>query len=465
MDLYISTRGEAPSVDFETALLVGLAPDGGLYVPRLWPAIPGGVGSLRGADYATTAARVLAPFVGGAFTVAELQAMCERVYARFDHAAVAPLVQTDADSWMLELFHGPTLAFKDFALQLLGEMFDAVLARRGRRLTIVGATSGDTGAAAIGALKGRAAVDVVILHPEGRISEVQRRQMTTASEPNVLNIAVEGSFDDCQDLVKAMFADVSFRDEVGLSGINSINWARIAAQSVYYVYAGVRLGLDRPAVYVVPTGNFGNVLAGYVAWRMGLPVKKLVVATNVNDILARTFASGRYATDGVQPSYSPSMDIQVASNFERLLFDALDRDANAVRRLMAQFKQSRGFDVPANAMAWMRGLFAAERTDEDQTVATIKRAKARGLGEIDPHTAVGLQVAERLAPTVEAPVVTLATAHAAKFPDAMATALGAPTPLTPRLREHYECAERMTRLPNDLDAVQAAIRTHLEASR
>jgi threonine synthase len=449
---YISTRGEAPAVGFEEVLLAGLAPDGGLYLPARWPRLER---DLAGLDYADTAAAVLAPFTAGTVDEAELRAMARDVYARFDHPATAPLRQLGHDRWLLELFHGPTLAFKDFAMQLLGRLFETVLARRGERVTIIGATSGDTGAAAVGALAGLASVDVAILHPEGRISEVQRRQMTTSTAANVTNIAVAGTFDDCQDLVKAMFADRAFNAEMRLAGINSINWARIAAQAVYYAWLAARL--QGPVDVVVPTGNFGNVFAGYVAKAMGVELGRLIVATNVNDILTRFFASGgAYEADRVAATLSPSMDIQVASNFERALFEAVGRDAGAVRGWMARFKQSRGFTVDRASFARLETHFTAARTDEDATRARMRRAWDAGLGALDPHTAVGVDVAERLAE--DRPVVTLATAHPAKFPDA-ARAAGLPEPAPPaQLADLFARRERVATLPAELDAVEAHIR-------
>ncbi|TVQ33737.1 MAG: threonine synthase [Geminicoccaceae bacterium] len=449
---YVSTRGDAPAVGFEGALLAGLAPDGGLYVPETWPALDR---DLHGLDYAETAAAVLAPFTAGALDEAALLAMAKEVYAGFDHPATTPLVQVGPDRWMMELFHGPTLAFKDCAMQLLGRLFETVLARRGERLTIVGATSGDTGAAAVAALAGLESVDVAILHPLDRVSPVQRRQMTTVTAPNVTNIAVQGTFDDCQDLVKAMFADRPFADAMRLGGINSINWARIAAQAVYYAFAATRL--QGPVHFVVPTGNFGNVFAGYVAKRLGLPIGRLVVATNVNDILARFFQSGgTYAAEGVQATLSPSMDIQVASNFERALFEAHGRDAAAVRGLMARFKQSRSFTVEADAFAELGRHFGAGRADEAATVARLRWAAANGLGVLDPHTAVGLEVALGL--DLDGPVVTLATAHAAKFPAAAEAANLALPPLPASMADLFEREERFTVLANDLDTVEAHIR-------
>ncbi len=449
---YISTRGEVPEAGFEDVLLAGLAADGGLYLPAVWPRLET---DLEGLDYAATAAAVLAPFTAGTFTRDELLALARPVYAGFTHPATAPLVQVGPDHWLMELVHGPTLAFKDYAMQLLGRLFEAILERRGERVTIIGATSGDTGAAAVGALAGLPSVDLALLHPQGRVSEVQRRQMTTCAAPNVTNIAIAGTFDDCQDLVKAMFADRAFNDEMRLSGINSINWARIAAQAVYYAYAAVRL--EGTVSFVVPTGNFGNVFAGHVARALGLPVGRLVVATNANDILARFFQSGgAYAAAAVAQTLSPSMDIQVASNFERALFEATGRDPAAVRGWMQRFKQARGFTVDPAAFGWLDARFAAASTDEAATTARMRRAFDAGLGAVDPHTAVGLDVAERLA--VAGPVVTLATAHPAKFPTAAAAA-GLPPPALPAaLADLHERPERVTCLPVELAAVQAHIR-------
>ncbi len=449
---YISTRGEAPEASFEEVLLAGLAPDGGLYLPSSWPALDE---DLRGLSYADTAAAVLAPFTAGCFTRAELAAMAHATYAAFDHPATAPLRQLAPDHWLLELTHGPTLAFKDYAMQLLGRLFEALLERRGERVTIIGATSGDTGAAAVAAFAGLAAVDIAILHPLDRVSEVQRRQMTTCTAPNVLNIAIEGTFDDCQDLVKAMFNDRDFNNELRLSGINSINWARIAAQTGYYAYAARRLA--GPVSFVVPSGNFGNVFAGYVAKAIGVAIDRLVIATNLNDILARFFRDGGvYIGDTVTPTMSPSMDIQVASNFERALFEAAGRDATQVCRWMDRFGQSRRFEVDASTLAALVGQFAAQRVDETATRARLRRTFELGQGQVDPHTAVGLDVAAAL--DLEGPVVTLATAHPAKFPDA-ARAAGLPMPaLPPALADLYEREERYTRLPPDLDAVQAHLR-------
>ncbi|NWG45110.1 MAG: threonine synthase, partial [Alphaproteobacteria bacterium] len=370
---YLSTRGEAPALGFEEVLLAGLARDGGLYVPEAWPALPA-LGTLRGLPYAALADRILSPFVAGAIQPAQFVRMLEEAAAAFQSPAVTPLSQIDERTFLLELFHGPTLAFKDVAMQLLGRMFEAVLARTGSRLTIIGATSGDTGSAAMEALRGRAGMDVFILHPLGRVSEVQRRQMTTMTEENVHALAIEGTFDDCQAIVKALFGDLAFRDRVNLSGVNSINWARIMPQIVYYVAAALALGVPgRRIAFSVPTGNFGDIYAGYAARCMGLPVERLVIATNVNDILARTLETGRYEMRGVTPTLSPSMDIQVSSNFERLLFDAYGRDPAPVRLAMDELRRKGAFAVAPDARRTLEAGFAAGRTDEEATLATIAR--------------------------------------------------------------------------------------------
>ena len=450
---YTSTRGGAAGRRFEEVLLGGLAEDGGLYVPETWPEID--VAGLAGLDYPTTTAKLLAPFTAGCFDEAELLAMAEAAYAEFRHAAVAPLVQLGHDEWLLELFHGPTFAFKDFAMQLLGRMFEAVLERRGQRITIVGATSGDTGAAAVRAFAGLKSIRVAILFPEGRISPVQRRQMTTSTEANVRVIAVQGTFDDCQNRLKEMFGDTGFRDRVGLAAVNSINWARVVAQAAYYVYAALRLGgLERPLAFSVPTGNFGDVYAGYVAKRVGLPVAKLIVATNENDILARFLATGRYARGEVVATSSPSMDIQVASNFERLLFEMEGRDGAAVADLMRTFAAEGALEVADAKRDAVRTLFAGSRVDEATTRATIAAVLATTGQLVDPHTAVGIRAGRDMAPD-GAPLVTLATAHPAKFGDAILAATGREAPLPPELAAMLQAPERYTTLPNDLGTIEA----------
>jgi threonine synthase len=457
MTVYVSTRGAAGRRGFEDVLLAGLAEDGGLFVPEAWPALD--LAALRGLSYAETTARVLRPFVGDCFGEDELRELCGDAYAGFAHPATAPLKQLGPDEWLLELFHGPTLAFKDFAMQLLARMFDRVLGRRGRRVTIVGATSGDTGAAAVRAFAGMGNVRIAMLHPRGRVSEVQRRQMTTETAPNVVNLAVEGTFDDCQDLVKAMFADAPFRDELSLSAVNSINWARVAIQAAYYVYASLRLGApERPVAFCVPTGNFGNVYAGWTARRMGLPVARLIVATNSNDILARFVAEGSYERGAVVPTISPSMDIQVASNFERLLFEMEGGDGGRLRGLMAGFRQSGSLAPDAAALRRVREVLDAGSADEEATRATIRRT-LEATGElVDPHTAVGLAVAARRRPPPGVPLVTLATAHPAKFADAVLAACGLEPRLPPAYADLLARPERYATLPNDLAAVEAAVR-------
>lgn len=464
---YISTRGQAPSLDFEGVLLAGLAADGGLYVPETWPQFSlAEWRAMRGLSYAEIAFRVITPFVGGVIPDADLRRMIAEAYGTFGHRAVAPLRQTGANDWVLELFHGPTLAFKDIALQLLGRMFDWALARSGRRATIVGATSGDTGSAAIEGCRGRANLDIFILFPHARVSEVQRRQMTTVPDANVHAIALEGTFDDAQAMVKALFNDAPFRAAAGLSAVNSINWARVMAQIVYYVTGSLSLGgPDRAPAFCVPSGNFGDIFAGYCAARMGLPVARLVVATNRNDILARFFAGGDYRKGGVTPTISPSMDIQVASNFERLLFDMHGRDGAQVRRLMQDLDTAGGFQVSANALAETRQLFAAGAADEAETNAMLQAAYAASNGIlVDPHTAVGLVVAGRQrasgAISPDTPLVTLATADPAKFPAAVEAATGHHPPLPPRLADLFVRLERQTRLPNDYGRVRAFIETH-----
>jgi len=454
---YISTRGTAPVLRFDEAMMTGLARDGGLYVPEAVPVMPQAeIAALAGLRYEETAFRVMRPFLGGTFADDEFRRLIATAYAGFGHAARAPLVQLDSNHFLLELFHGPTLAFKDFAMQLIGQLFQAALARSGERVTIVGATSGDTGSAAIEAFRGLTNVDVFILYPHGRVSEVQRRQMTTPVESNVHAIAMSGDFDDCQARVKDMFNDFTFRDEVRLAGVNSINWARVLAQVVYYVYAAVALGAPgRPVSFTVPTGNFGDIFAGSIARQMGLPIEKLVIATNQNDILDRAMRSGDYRTHGVRPSISPSMDIQVSSNFERALFDAYGRDGAAVAELMAELKQG-GFHISPNAMTTLAAQFASGRCSEEETLDTIRRTFAETGEVLCPHSAVGVKVAEEHLGTV--PMITLATAHPAKFPDAVEAAIGQRPALPSRMADLFDRPERVTRAPDDLAALEALIR-------
>ncbi|CEJ10322.1 Threonine synthase [bacterium YEK0313] len=463
---YISTRGEAPILTFSDALLAGLARDGGLYLPETWPAFtPEAIAALSGQSYQAIAQAVLTPFVDAAISPDALARMIDEAYATFRHPAVTPLVQTGPSEWVLELFHGPTLAFKDCAMQLLGRLMDHVLKARGERATIVGATSGDTGGAAIEAFKGLDQVDIVILFPDGRVSDVQRRMMTTVDAPNVHAVAIEGTFDDCQAIVKGMFNNHRFRDAVKLSGVNSINWARIVAQVVYYFAAGTALGAPhRAARYVVPTGNFGDVFAGYVAKRLGLPVSEFVVATNVNDILERTIRTGRYEVTGVVATSSPSMDIQVSSNFERLLFDAHGRDAAAVRRLMAGLAQSRSFEIGAEAIAAIRSEFSAARADEAEVAGTIRHVLATSGYLIDPHTAVAVAAARKTAHDPAVPTVVLSTAHPAKFPDAVEAAAGQRPALPAWLGNLMERPEQMTHLPAEQAAVENFVLAHSRAA-
>jgi threonine synthase len=454
---YVSTRGEAPALGFRDVVLAGLARDGGLYVPESWPTLtPAEIGDLAGRPYAEVAFRIISRFVGNEIAEAPLRRMIEGAYRGFRHAAVTPIVQIGPNHFLLELFHGPTLAFKDVAMQLLARLMDHVLAERGERATIAVATSGDTGGAAVEAFRGRERVDLAVLFPDGRISAVQRRQMTTAGERNVQAIAVEGTFDDAQALLKAMFNDFRFRERTRLSAVNSINWGRIVAQTVYYFVAAVALGSPHRRVsFTVPTGNFGNIFAGYVAHRMGLPIERLVVATNVNDILHRTLTSGRYEVRGVSATASPSMDIQVSSNFERLIFEAERREAGAVRRLMDGLAQSGAFTLGESVRAELASLFASGSASEAETAAAIAGTlKQCGL-VIDPHTAVGVSVAEKH--LTAAPMVTLATAHPAKFPDAVEAACGVRPELPEWAKPMLSREERYDVIANDLGAVERAI--------
>jgi threonine synthase len=456
---YISTRGSAPTLDFRAATLAGLASDGGLYVPAKWPQMSiEEIRALAGLDYAETAVRIMRPFVAGVLTEDELRSLCRAAYGRFSHDAVTPLVQLDHRHWLLELFHGPTLAFKDVALQLLGELFEKFLAGGDTEITIVGATSGDTGSAAIEAVAGREHIQIFMLHPEGRVSDVQRRQMTTVLAPNVHNIAIDGSFDDAQAMVKRLFGDEEARARVNLSAVNSINWARLMAQVVYYFYAAVRLGgPDHPVAFSVPTGNFGDVFAGYAAAQMGLPIARLVVATNVNDILHRALTSGDYSAGTVTPTATPSMDIQVSSNFERLLFDLAGRDGAAITGMMGEFDKNRAMTIPADMLAGARGLFSSASIDGDAMALALRWAQEHGGQIIDPHSAVGLAAARALDIDADIPVVTLATAHPAKFREAVERATGVRPPLPARLGNLFDREERYERLPGDYDAVKAFV--------
>jgi threonine synthase len=457
---YVSTRGQAPIRDFTGVLLTGLAEDGGLYVPEVWPHFTAADWrALRGLPYHALAARVIQPFIGNAIPSALFATLCRDAYAGFGHPAVAPLIQLDTGLFVQELFHGPTLSFKDMALQLLGRLFEHVLAAQDTRATIVGATSGDTGSAAIEACVGRDRIDIAMLHPQNRISAVQRRQMTTVTAPNVRNIAIDGTFDDCQDLVKDMFADMPFRQTMRLTAMNSINWARIAAQIPYYVAAALALGApDREVAFSVPTGNFGNVLAAWSARRMGLPVARLIVATNRNDILARFLASNDMSVAPVVPSLSPSMDIQVSSNFERLLFELLERDASATTAVMAEFRQSGRMPVPDAIWHRCRTLFYGFRLDDSGTEAAIARQRATNGYLADPHTAIGIASAQAHPPGHGLPIIAIATASPAKFPDAIERAVGVRPSLPRHLADLFDRAEYFTALPRDLAAVEAEVR-------
>jgi threonine synthase len=464
---YVSTRGEAPPLGFGEAMLAGLAGDGGLYVPEAWPRLaPGVIAGFAGRPYAEVAVDVMRPFVGDAIAEHDFARMAREAYGSFRHPAVAPLVQLGVSDFILELFHGPTLAFKDLAMQLLGRLMDHGLAARGERSTIIVATSGDTGGAAVEAFRGRERTDLFALFPQGRVSDVQRRMMTTAAERNVHALAIAGTFDDCQAIAKAMFNHHAFRDQVGLAGVNSINWARIAAQVVYYFTAAVALGAPhRKVAFTVPTGNFGDIYAGYVALRMGLPIDRLVIATNVNDILARTLATGAYELREVTATTSPSMDIQVASNFERMLFDVYERDARPVRALMASLAQSRRFVLSAHALGSLRATFSADRADADETAATIRTVRRESGYFVDPHTAVAIAVAEKETRDPAVPMVVLGTAHAAKFPDAMEAACGVRPPLPDWLSDLHQRPERVTMLPADPAQVERYILSNSRATR
>ncbi len=456
---YVSTRGHAAELDFAGVLLAGLAEDGGLYVPTAWPVFSApALRALRGLPYAELAARVIAPFVGESIPFRDLQAMCRRAYAQFDSKAVVPLVQLDSSLFALELFHGPTLAFKDLALQLAGHLFEYVLANQDKRVRIVGATSGDTGSAAIEAMAGRDKIDITILHPAGKTSEVQRRQMTTVRAANVLNVAVEGNFDDCQDLVKAMFADTDFRTDMGLSAVNSINWARIAAQIPYYVSAALALGApDREVAVAVPTGNFGNVLAAWAASKMGVPVEKFIVASNRNDILFRFLSANDMSVREVTPSYSPSMDIGVSSNFERLLFEFLDRDTDYTASTLRDFRTTGKMPVPDTVWHAVKRQFTGYRLDDAGTLTEIAKFYRETGYLADPHSVIGLAAARECAP-VGMPVIAVVTAHPAKFPDAMEKAVGFRPALPARLADLYEREEFLVHAPNDLAHIEGLVR-------
>ncbi|MFT7370750.1 MAG: threonine synthase [Alteromonas macleodii] len=458
---YVSTRGAAPELTFEEAMMTGLARDGGLYVPEVIPTLSHSeILAMEGQSYEEIAFTVMRPFIGETFTDEEFRALIDAAYADFRHGARAPVKQLDSNHFLLELFHGPTLAFKDFAMQLIGHMFQTSLSRSGKRITIVGATSGDTGSAAIEAFRGLENVDVFILFPHGRVSEVQRRQMTTPVESNVHALAMDGDFDDCQAALKDMFNDFDFRDGVNLAGVNSINWGRVLAQVVYFFSSAVSLGAPHRSIsFTVPTGNFGDIFAGYIAKRMGLPIDKLIIATNHNDILHRTLQTGSQVKEGVIPSISPSMDIQVSSNFERALFEAYGRDGDVVAAQMDNLKTKGAFTISQGAIDILRDTFSSGCASEDETYAAITDELIRSGELLCPHSAVGVTVADRFQSVT--PMITLATAHPAKFPEAVEKATGLHPPLPPHMADLYERSERVTRVPNDLSALKTLIKERI----
>ena len=459
---YISTRGSAPALDFAGATLAGLASDGGLYVPRQWPRFTESeIAAMAGLPYAELAARVMQPFVGDSLTPQRLLELTTQAYGRFAHQAVTPLKQLDEQHWLLELFHGPTLAFKDVALQLLGLLFEEFLGRGGDPLTIVGATSGDTGSAAIDAVAGRARVEIFMLHPKGRVSEVQRRQMTTVLAANVHNIAIEGTFDDAQAMVKRMFNDAAMTDRFAIGAVNSINWARLMAQVVYYFAAALQLGAPhRKVAFAVPTGNFGDVFAGYVAAQMGLPIERLIVATNVNDILHRALTTGDYSAGTVTPTAAPSMDIQVSSNFERLLFDLNGRDGAALAEQMAGFERTRAMQLTNAQREGAAALFTSARADAEAMTQALRWAWEQTGELLDPHTAIGLHAAQQAGLDPSVPVVTLATAHPAKFGEAVERATGQHPVLPARVGDLFDREERLVELPCDYAAIADHVAAH-----
>ena len=466
--LYVSTRGRAPGLAFDDVVLAGLARDGGLYLPTAWPRLTSSqFRDLRRLSFPQLSARLLSLFADPVIDEATLLGLCEDAYGRFDHQPdIAPLRRLEGDLWLLELFHGPTLSFKDYALQILGPLFDLVLAGRGERITIVGATSGDTGSAAIEACRDRAAIDIFVLHPHGRVTEVQRRQMTTVAAANVRNFAVEGTFDDCQALVKALFNDAPFRDRYRLAAVNSINWARIAAQIVYYVHAALSLGApERTVSFAVPTGNFGNVFAAWAAREMGLPIGRLIVGSNRNDILTRFFSSGKMEKASVYATLSPSMDIQVSSNFERYLFELYDRDGTAVSRMMDEFREAGAFAV--EAPRWRRAMqvFEAHRLDDEATTGVMRDVFAATGMLIDPHTAIGIAAARAERGAIEGPIVAVATAHPAKFPEAVEAATGVRPPLPHRLVDLFARPEHYLSVSAKAKEVEGHIAAALDESR
>ena len=456
---YISTRGIAPELDFDDVLITGLARDGGLYVPKEWPKFnKNEIESMRELSYADLSIQIMKPFIGNSISSDHFDALVRDTYDKFGHPAVAPLKQLENNLWLLELFHGPTLAFKDYAMQILGGLFDEALQRRKKRTTIVGATSGDTGSAAIEACRNREAIDIFILFPKGRVSNIQQRQMTTVDASNVHAIALEGTFDDCQDMVKSLFNDLEYRDKYNLSAVNSINWARLLPQIIYYFWAALALGgPNRKVSFSVPSGNFGNVFSAYAAKALGLPIENLVVATNTNDILSRFFNSGKMEIKQVRPSLSPSMDIQVSSNFERLLFDLCGRDGSLTNEIIENFRTNGYFDIETELIAKRANIFSALSVDDETTLARIKKTH-KDTGEIiDPHSAVGLEAAHQIRSSgcvsPEIPIISLACAHPAKFPDAVHRATGSYPDLPVQLDDLLEKKEHTVVLPNDFDSV------------
>ena len=458
---FISTRGEAPQASFADVLLAGLAPDGGLYLPAVWPRFSAEeIAAFKGKRYQDVAFEILSRFVGDSFSATELKEDIEAAYAGFENADIAPLSPMSGNRYLLELFHGPTFAFKDIALQILGRLFARALKRRGGKATIVAATSGDTGSAAIAALGGLPNITVFVLHPKGRVSEVQRRQMTTSGHANVHNIALEGSFDDAQGIVKGLFAESDFAREIGLTAVNSINFVRIAAQSVYYFTA--MAALSRPASFIVPTGNFGDIFAGEAAERMGLAAKRLVIATNANDIMARALNEGVYEAGAAHHTLSPSMDIQVASNFERALFEASGRDAAWTREAMATFSRDRKLVLPEPLLEALRARYDARSSDDEDTLSTINAVATTGGRIIDPHTAVAVNALRKFG-FREEPMVVLSTAHPAKFADAVIHATGAAPPMPEALKRVLDLPEKLDVLPNDLALIRRFISSRLAA--
>ncbi len=460
---YISTRGMAPELSFEDCVLAGLAPDGGLYVPKDVPVLSHAeIAALKPLGYSELAYNIISRFTAGCIAPDALKNIINESYKTFRHPEVAPLKALRDDTYLLELFHGETLAFKDFALQFLGRLLDHILEKRKQKVVIIGATSGDTGSAAIAGCRGRRNMDIFIMYPHGRVSDVQRLQMTSVLDENVHNIALDGTFDDCQDIVKSLFADENFRSEHNLTAVNSINWARIVAQVVYYFYAALKLGApDRAISFSVPTGNFGDIYAGYIAKKMGLPINQLIIATNRNDILARTLATGVYEISGVEPSLSPSMDIQVSSNFERLLFDLYDRDGAAISEIMGGLRRDKKFRLSERAFARLRAEFSAARADDEETKATIKKCYGETGELLDPHTAVGLCAGNKSRRDEKSPLVVLATAHPAKFPVAVEEACNIHPALPARLADLFKRPEKFARLANETAAIKKFIEDNI----